>query len=862
VIEPPCHELPAAGPFGKLPKGNPALVWVVIATGHTMGFYVRLLSLTLLGGALLWGQSADAFADAVLPFLSENCYACHGSDDAAGKLNIARLDSPQSVAERRAQWEAMAEKIATGEMPPAGFPQPPAEQRASVAGWVNAELRRLDDLVAPNPGRVTARRLNRAEYNNTVRDLLGVPFRPADDFPQDDSGYGFDNIGDALSLSPVLMEKYLSAAEAVSRTAIFGVKELKPVMTRFDPAFMNFDESKEAPFAYDETGLSLPSALHVTHRFPADGDYDFTGLIRGFRPPGSEPIPMAFWIDGEMVEAVDVEMPSTGELSGQTATIRHHVTAGDHWLAVSFLKLYHGLPPEYNGPEPSKIPPPPPADPDELFRPPPGATPEEIAELEARKKRFLDRQAQQANAGNVDARRRASAGFFMSNLDVTGPYNQKLGPSEESKKLIYVCDPSDRAQRSACTREILSNLATRAYRRPAADAEVEELIGLVEMVQRMGDSFEEGLALAMQRVLISPNFLFRIEHGTELAGQAFDAVTDYELASRLSYFLWSSMPDDELMRLAGEGRLREETVLDGQIHRMLQSPKAQALVENFGGQWLEFRKLESVKPDRDAFPAFQEYLRRSMEQETERFFAYIVKQDRPITDFIDADYTFLNEKLADFYGIPGVKGNEFRKVDLTGTPRGGVLTQASILTVTSYANRTSPVLRGKWVLENILNAPPPPPPPGVPPLEESSVGPAASLREKMEAHRTNATCASCHARMDPLGFGLENFDAIGAWRTKDGEHDIDASGKLPDGQSFNGPPELRKILTADRDAFTVGMTERMLTYALGRGLESYDRRTVRSIAGETAEQDYRFSSLVAGIVKSLPFQHRQEGEDQ
>lgn len=391
---------------------------------------------------------------------------------------------------------------------------------------------------------------------------------------------------------------------------------------------------------------------------------------------------------------------------------------------------------------------------------------------------------------------------------------------------------------------------------------MQELIGLVEMVQRTGDPFEEGLALAMQRLLISPNFLFRIEHGTELPGKPFQAVADYELASRLSYYLWSSMPDDELMRLAGEGRLRDEAVLDAQVHRMLQSPKAQALVKNFGGQWLQFRALESIKPDRDVFPAFQEYLRKSMAEETEQFFAYIVQQDRPITDFIAADYTFLNEKLANFYGIPGVKGNEFRKVDLAGTPRGGVLTQASILTVTSYANRTSPVLRGKWVLENILNAPPPPPPPGVPPLEESSVGPTASLRKKMEAHRTNTTCASCHARMDPLGFGLENFDAIGAWRTKDGEHDIDASGKLPDGRSFNGPTELREILTADRDAFTVGMTERMLTYALGRGLETYDRRTVRSIARETAENDYRLSSLVAGIVKSLPFQHRQEGENQ
>lgn len=820
---------------------------------------IAILCASATGLAFSQETPNPAFSEQVFPLLESNCYACHASDNSPGKLNIAGLKAEFSV-ERRMQWEAIAEKLATGEMPPAGLPQPSPEDRTAVVAAIHAEIERIDELTPPNPGRVTARRLNRVEYNNTMRDLVGVTFRPADDFPQDDSGYGFDNIGDALSLSPVLMEKYLSAAESISRRVLFGVKELEPALTRFDPAFMNFDESTEAKFDYDETGLSLPSALHVTHRFPADGEYDFTGLIRGFRPPGSEPIPMAFWIDGEMVGAVDIVIPSSGELSGQIATIRHHVTAGEHWLAVSFLKLYHGLPTVYNGPEPSTIPPAPPADPDELFRAPANATPEEIAELEARKKRFIERRERQANAGNADARRRASAGFFMSNLDVTGPYNQKVGPSEASSKLLYACGHLDGAHGPACTREIVSNLATRAYRRPATKAEVDEIVGLAAMVQEAGDSFEEGLALAMQRVLISPHFLFRIEQGTESSENEFQSVTGYELASRLSYFLWSSMPDAELMGLAGEGALSDDAVLEAQVRRMLRDDKARALVKNFGGQWLQFRALESVKPDRDAFPAFQEYLRRSMREETENFFAYIIKEDRNIVDFIDADYTFLNEKLAEFYGVPGVKGAEFRKVDLAGLPRGGVLTQASILTVTSYANRTSPVLRGKWVLENILSAPPLPPPPGIPALEESSVGPNASLREKMEAHRTNTTCASCHARMDPLGFGLENFNAIGAWRTTDGEDDVDASGVLPDGRSFNGPSELLTILSADKDAFTEGMTERMLTYALGRGLETYDRRTVRSIAKHVAQNDYRFSSMILGIVKSLPFQHRQKGE--
>lgn len=826
-------------------------------------FVVRILSVAFLLVGSLFGQTEEhrqSFSEFVVPFLEQNCYACHSSALPSGSLDISILQTVDSVSSSREDWESIAAKIMTGEMPPAGMPQPEALDRDAIVAWVEAEIERVDALAPPNPGRVTARRLNRAEYNNTVRDLLGVRFRPADDFPQDDSGYGFDNIGDALSLSPVLMEKYLSAAEAISRTALFGVKPLKPAMTRYDPAFMNFDESTEALFDYDETGLGLPSALHVTHRFPADGEYDFTGLIRGFRPPGSEPIPMAFWIDGEMVAAIDIEIPSSGELSGQIGTTRQRVTAGDHWLAVSFLRLYEGLPTGYNGPNPSRIPPPAPRDPDEVFRPAPGATPEEIAELEARKQRFIERQARQAANGNADARRRASAGFFMSNLDVTGPYEQSVGPSDESLELIYSCRHTDGEHGPACAREILSNLATRAYRRPAAPAEVDELTGLVDMVQRTGDSFEEGLALAMQRVLISPHFLFRMENDASPDSDGVSPVTNLELASRLSYFLWSSMPDEELMRLAGDGTLRETDVLEAQVRRMLRDPKAHALVENFGGQWLQFRALESVKPDRDVFPAFQEYLRMSMQEETEQFFQHIVKEDRSIVEFIDADYTFLNQRLAEFYGIPGVEGNEFRKVNLAGTPRGGVLTQGSILTVTSYANRTSPVLRGKWVLENILNAPPPPPPPGVPALEEASVAATASLREKMEAHRTNSTCASCHARMDPLGFGLENFDAIGTWRTEDGEFDVDASGKLPDGRSFSGPVELKTILKADSEAFTQGMTERMLTYALGRGLEVYDRRTVRSIADRVMENDYRFSSLVLGIVNSLPFKNRMEGE--
>jgi hypothetical protein len=379
------------------------------------------------------------------------------------------------------------------------------------------------------------------------------------------------------------------------------------------------------------------------------------------------------------------------------------------------------------------------------------------------------------------------------------------------------------------------------------------------MAVAKGDSFEEGIVQAIQAMLVSPHFLFRIEQDRRLAKtEEIYQISQHDLASRLSYFLWSSMPDDELLRLADEQALRKPGALEAQVKRMLKDPKSQALAENFGGQWLELRKLESVKPERERFPDFEEYLRMSMRRETEMFFENIIRQDRSIVDFIDADYTFLNERLARFYKIPNVAGPEFRQVSLAGnSERGGVLTHASVLTVSSYATRTSPVLRGKWILENILNAPPPPPPPDVPNLDEAKIGSSMTLRQQLEEHRKNATCAACHARMDPLGFGLENFNAIGQWRTQDGKFPVDSSGTLPDGRSFSGPQELKVILKADRDAFARGLTEKLLTYALGRGLERYDRPAVKKIATRVEANDYRFSSLALEIVNSLPFQYRR-----
>ncbi|MDQ6663115.1 MAG: DUF1592 domain-containing protein, partial [Acidobacteriota bacterium] len=440
----------------------------------------------------------------------------------------------------------------------------------------------------------------------------------------------------------------------------------------------------------------------------------------------------------------------------------------------------------------------------------------------------------------------------------TGPFDPAKGPSPASVKKIFTCGHADGRHTPECARKIVSDLARHAYRRPATSREVSRLLALMAEDRRRGDSFEQSLAVPIEAMLVSPHFLFRIETDPKpVNGDSGHSVNEYELASRLSYFLWSSMPDDELLRCANRRTLREPDVLAAQVHRMLKDPKSKALVENFGGQWLEFRALESVKPDPERFRNFDEYLRMSMRQETETFFANMVREERSVLDFLDAKYSFLNEELAKFYGIGGVTGPEFRKVDLTGTPRGGVLTQASVLTASSYATRTSVVLRGKWILENLLNAPVPPPPPNVPALDEAAVGASMSLRRQMEQHRANPVCSSCHSRMDPLGFGLENFDAIGHWRARDGKFPIDASGVLPDGKTFNGPDELKAILKGDRAAFADCLTEKLLIYALGRGLERYDKPALKTISSRLPRNEYRFSTLVLEIVNSLPFQMRR-----
>ena len=811
-------------------------------------------SVSRLPAPIINAASVKGFESSVKPFLAEYCYGCHGNKgEPKNGLNLQSFQAAESLIEHRNHWEDVIGMLRRGEMPPIEEEQPEEPRRQAVATWIERELARIDRVTPPDAGRVTARRLNRAEYNNTVRDLLGVNLRPADDFPQDDAGYGFDNIADVLSLSPVLMEKYLTAADVVARTAVFGPAALKPTLTRLRSDGRRNGDARTFPAQYDVTGLSMPNAFHAVHRVPVEGEYVVKVFLGGLRPANSDAISLSLWIDDREVRTMVHDQEKYGrfaldrqDFGGQTAEFRVGLSAGDHRIAVAIPRIFEGLPLRFNGPNPSVRP-----DPPRVFTPPPNATPERVA---AAKKTF--------DEATVEIERIPLNGVRIANVEVGGPYSQVSAPSAESVARLYTCGHTNGNHAPACARQIITSLARRAFRRPVTAAEIDQYVSLVRETEQQEHSFGEGLVVGISALLVSPDFLFRIERDRPLApSETSHRISQHELATRLSYFIWASMPDDRLRRAADAGTLRNPIVLAQEVRRLLKDPRAHALAENFGGQWLQFRALESVTRDRQRFPDFEDYLRLSMRRETELFIEHVIREDRSILDFVTGRYSFLNERLAKHYGIPNVTGPEFRRVDLSGTPRGGVVTQGSVLTVSSYATRTSPVLRGKWILENLLNAPPPDPPADVPNLDETNIGTSASVRMQLEEHRKNPVCASCHRRMDPLGFGLENFDAVGAWRTMDGKLPIDSTGLLPDGRTFNGPEELRSILAGDRDAFARALTSKLLTYALGRGLERYDTKTVKTIAARLPASDYRFSALVLEIAKSLPFQSRRPSRE-
>jgi hypothetical protein len=733
----------------------------------------------------------STFQTAVQPFVAKNCFGCHNDKLQSGGLN---LKAAADIAQSRDQWEHVVQKLKAGEMPPKGMPRPAAEQVASVTKWLEEEFAREDASLKPDPGRVTARRLNRYEYNSTVRDLLAVDFRPADDFPTDDFGYGFDNIGDVLTLSPSLMEKYMTAARKIAKLAIEGEQPPKMALKERH----GNSGKKQGEFTWER-------------KFKWEADY----VIRveaATKWPGM----LYFSFDGGDPQSAKA-IPGFVAV-GRIHDYRMHLAPGVHRMKAWF----------------------------------------EVNEADARaqyQKELDDEARRRKRKGEPEPSPDSIKPFVLTKgavdyFEVLGPYNPSPPPTPDGYKRIFVCAQ----QNDSCARADLENLAKLAWRRPVTDAEVRKLASYVKMAQDDGDPFEKAMEVGVEAVLVSPYFLFRMEHDPASGGE--HRISDYELASRLSYFLWSSMPDAELFRLAKEGKLHDPAVLTQQVTRMMKDLKSDALVENFGGQWLQTRNLDALKPDPDKFPAFNSDLRAAMKKETQLFFSYIMRYDRSILEFLTAKYTFVNEPLAKLYGIPNVTGDQFRKVDLTGTPRVGVLTQASVLTVSSYPTRTSPVIRGKWILENVLNTPPPPPPANVPSLKEDEAGSAMSVRQSLEKHRADPVCAGCHARMDPLGFGLENFDGIGRYRTEDGKFPIDSSGTLPSGKSFANAEELIHILQDDKDAFTRCLVEKMLTFAIGRGLERYDRPVVNAISHRVAENAYKFSTLVMEIVNSAPFEMR------
>lgn len=744
-------------------------------------------------------QPAVNTAPGARKLVTTYCVGCHNAKFKSGDVALDSLD-PSAIADGASTWERVLRKVRTGEMPPVTAPKPPVATRSSFTGWLEGQLNALA-AARPNPGSPVIHRLNRAEYSNAIRDLFALEMDNAASLPADDSGYGFDNIGEVLTVSPLLMEKYMSAARRVVRTAL-GSGKPKAALERIPvtPA-TNGETSGDLP-------LSERGGESIDYFFPADAEYSIVVRVGG-NPAPDWPAPrLDLRIDGARAKVFDVQInPAEEAQHTRNYELRLPIQAGRHEITAGFLaensRLEGVVPPRGR------------------FSAPPPSRPS------------------------------------VSSISIGGPFDAK-GPGETaSRQRILTCRPEAPAAETPCARQILSQVARRAYRRPVSASDIDPLMKLYAMARADGGDFEAGIEMGLRAILVSPRFLFRSEAPAETktpAAAANHRVSDLELASRLSFFLWSSIPDDELLSLAEKGRLRP--MLDRQIRRMLTDPRAKALVENFGGQWLHLRNVSGWSPDPEKFNQFDEPLRYAFQRETELFFEHLIREDRPVTEFLSANYTFLNDRLARHYGVDGVRGAWFRRVPLTGEERGGILTHGSILMVTSYPTRTSPVLRGKWILENILAAPPPPPPPNVPALDEKAIT-ATDLRKALEQHRSKAACASCHSQLDPLGFALENYDAVGRFRKSEGGAVIDASSQLPGGTAFTGAPGLKQVVLERSDRFVECVTEKLLTYALGRGLEYYDQPVVRDVRRQAALSENRFSALVTAIAKSVPFQMRR-----
>jgi|SRR5665213_522963 len=756
-----------------------------------------LIGVIIIGELLVFEQRApsqnQASAQSQDPeraLINQYCVGCHNEKANTAGLKLDKLDVDRP-GENPEKWEKVVRKVRAGMMPPSGMPRPSRAALDGLAAKIEASLDQAA-AVNPNPGWVGLHRLNRTEYSNAIRDLLATEIDASKLLPADDSSEGFDNIADALAISPALIERYTSAAIKISRLAVGNPLVASSTVTFRAPSdFSQRDHLEGMP-------LGTHGGLEARYTFPVDAQYTIqirargggnqggglgTGGGRGGGPSGEQ---LEVMLNGEQVNLV----------GANGGSIKLDIKAGPQTIGAALVR-----------------------------RSPPGG--EEIW------------QAQQGSGA-------------VNSIAITGPTNPKGSGDTPSRRKIFTCKPASAAEESACAKQIITTLAREAYRQPPTSQDLDTLLGFYQTARANGN-FENGVEQALARILMDPRFAFRFEREPEnvRAGAAY-RISDLDLASRLSFFLWSSIPDEELLQTAIQGKLHEPAVLEAQARRMLADPKASTLSTDFGGQWLFLRELKAARPESREF---NDNLRQAFRRETEMLLETIRNEDRSVLDLLNADYTFVDETLAKHYGIPNVRGSRFRRVQITDDNRRGLLGQGSFLLVTSVASRTSPVARGKWVLENLLGTAPPLPPPNVPSLPEDSTSQqVTSLRERMEQHRKNPVCASCHKIMDPIGFSLENFDLIGKWRTMDGGKAIDATSKLVDGTPLDGPASLRQAILSRSDVFIRTMTEKLMTYAVGRGMKYYDMPAVRSIARDAARNDNRYSSIILGIVKSDPFQ--------
>lgn len=775
-----------------LPMNPSRLVCVGLLLGHTFASTLFAQKNTAPAAA-----DADAvYASEIRPLMKQFCWGCHTGDDAEAGLQLSAFSNVAAMKKKRDQWKKILKMVDGRAMPPADADQPAVEQRNKLVNWIDETLFYVDCNQPADPGRVTIRRLNRVEYNNTIRDLLGVTHRPAEDFPSDDVGSGFDNIGDVLSLPPLLFEKYMDAAERLAGE----------VIVLADPNARTTLDSNQ--LRMEGAAQSRGGSVIMTSRATVFGKFDVvaTGryklLIRAAADLAGDSLPKMEVVAGRNEKTFEVD-----KRRGTTGTYQMEITAqrGTLDVAAAFTNDYYNP----SGPK-----------------------------------------------GDRDRN------LYIYEITLQGPLlitEKSTNGLQREVMAKRPANPKDPAQVAKSAAPILRKLANLAFRRQVEPEELEQLVGLVQLVVNERDeSFERGMQVAISAILVSPHFLFRIEADSDPNDANHrHAISNLELASRLSYFLWSSMPDHELFTLAHKGNLQQPTVLRQQVRRMLADPKAEALVQNFAGQWLNLRNLDEVEPAKQLFPDFDQALREDMKAETYALFRGVMKENLPITDFLDANYSFVNERLARLYGIEGVRGPRFRKVRLPDA-RLGVATHASILTLTSNPNRTSPVKRGKWILENLLGAPPPEPPANIPDLDEArKQNPSATLRQQLEQHRQDPTCAVCHREMDAIGLALENFDGIGRWRDQYRNGSIDPRGALPSGESFATSQQMLRILAKRKPDFSRCLTEKMLTYALGRGLQYYDQCAVDRIVKNLEDSEYRFLALVQGVVSSDPFLMRR-----